>query len=167
MRIKEMRIKNRISQAELGRIVGVERSTICQYESGKRKPDIDSLNKMAEYFNVSVDFLIGRSFEMTIPIEKWHSSLQEDYAKADDFEKVYMEYKYGGVIFECDKLRHSPAFTEEERALGLSDNHPIALSDDDRELIHLFAEAEERLGKDYVKAIKQMVRLHIDSKDKS
>ena len=61
----------------------------------------------------------------------------------------------------------APTFTEEERALGLSDNHPIALSDDDRELIHLFAEAEERLGKDYVKAIKQMVRLHIDSKDKS
>ena len=61
----------------------------------------------------------------------------------------------------------APTFTEEERALGLSDNHPIALSDDDRELINLFAEAEEKLGKNYVKAIKQMVRLQIDSKDKS
>lgn len=60
----------------------------------------------------------------------------------------------------------APTFTEEERALGLSENHLIALSDDDRELIHLFAEAEDELGKTYVKAVKQMVRLQIDSKDK-
>lgn len=60
----------------------------------------------------------------------------------------------------------APTFTEEERALGLSENHLIALSDDDRELIHLFAEAEDELGKAYVKAVKQMVRLQIDSKDK-
>ena len=48
----------------------------------------------------------------------------------------------------------------------MSDDHPIALSDDDRELINLFAEAEEKLGKSYVKAIKQMVQLQIDSKEK-
>ena len=58
----------------------------------------------------------------------------------------------------------APTFTEEERALGLSENHPIALSDDDRELINLFAEAEEKLGKAYVRGVKQMVRLAIDTK---
>lgn len=58
----------------------------------------------------------------------------------------------------------APMFTDEERALGLSDNHPIALSDDDRELINLFAEAEEKLGKAYVRGVKQMVRLAIDTK---
>jgi len=58
----------------------------------------------------------------------------------------------------------APTFTEEERALGLSDDHPIALSDDDRELINLFAEAEEKLGKAYVRGVKQMVRLAIDTK---
>lgn len=59
----------------------------------------------------------------------------------------------------------APAFTDEERALGLSDNHPIALSDDDRELINLFAEAEEKLGGAYVRGVKQMVRLAIDTKE--
>lgn len=58
----------------------------------------------------------------------------------------------------------APTFTEEERALGLSDSHLIALSDDDRELINLFAEAEEKLGKAYVRGVKQMVRLAIDTK---
>ena len=58
----------------------------------------------------------------------------------------------------------APTFTEEERALGLNDSHLIALSDDDRELINLFAEAEEKLGKAYVRGVKQMVRLAIDTK---
>lgn len=58
----------------------------------------------------------------------------------------------------------APTFTDEERALGLSDSHLIALSDDDRELINLFAEAEEKLGKAYVRGVKQMVRLAIDTK---
>ena len=60
----------------------------------------------------------------------------------------------------------APTFTDEERALELSENHLIALSDDDRELINLFAEAEEKLGKNYTNAIKQMVRLQMNSKDK-
>lgn len=167
MKIKELRTKKGISQAELGRFVGVERSTICQYEKGTRMPDNNTLIKLADYFGVSVDYLLERGYKITIPVEKWHKSLQQDYAKASKEEKICMEYKYGGVVFDCDKLGIAPAFTEEERALGLSDNHPIALSDDDRELINLFAEAEEKLGKNYVKAIKQMVRLQIDSKDKS
>lgn len=59
------------------------------------------------------------------------------------------------------------SFTDEERALGLSDSHLIALSDEDRELINLFAEAEETLGKPYVRGVKQMVRLAIDAKGQS
>lgn len=58
----------------------------------------------------------------------------------------------------------APTFTDEERALGVSESHLIALSDDDRELINLFAEAEEKLGKAYVRGVKQMVRLAIDTK---
>lgn len=60
----------------------------------------------------------------------------------------------------------APTFTDEERALGLSDNHLIALSDEDRELINLFAEAEEKLGKAYVRGVKQMVRIAIDTNGK-
>ena len=60
----------------------------------------------------------------------------------------------------------APTFTDEERALGLSDNHLIALSDEDRELINLFAEAEEKFGKAYVRGVKQMVRIAIDTNGK-
>ena len=45
---------------ELGQIFGVAESTISLYETGKREPDQAMLLKMAEYFNVSVDYLLGR-----------------------------------------------------------------------------------------------------------
>ena len=163
-RIRTIRKSKGLTMKQLGSAVDAAESTVSHWETNQREPDIETLNKLAEYLNVSIDFLIGRPYTLTIPVERWHKSLQEDYAKAKDNEKVFMEYKHGGAVFSSG----TPiSFTDEERALGLSDNHPIALSDDDRELINLFAEAEEKLGKNYVKAIKQMVRLQIDSKDKS
>ncbi len=58
----------------------------------------------------------------------------------------------------------SLVFTDKDRALGVVDNSPIALSKEERELIHLFDEAEEKLGKDYVRGVKQLVRITIDTK---
>lgn len=60
MRLKELRNEKGISQAELGRSIGVERSTICQYEKGSRMPDNNTLIKIADYFGVSIDFLLER-----------------------------------------------------------------------------------------------------------
>ena len=50
-----------------------------------------------------------------------------------------------------------------EQALGLSDT-PASLSDDERELLSLFTEAEKKLGKAYVQGVKQMVRIAIATK---
>ncbi len=60
----------------------------------------------------------------------------------------------------------APTFSDEERALGLSDNHAIVLSDKDRELIHLYAEAEETLGKEKTNAHKQILRIMIEQEKK-
>lgn len=61
MRIKELRAVKNVSQAELGRAIGVERSTVCQYEKGSRMPDNNTLIKIADYFGVSTDYLLGRT----------------------------------------------------------------------------------------------------------
>ena len=54
-----LRKKFEISQQKLGKDVGLARNTICQYENGNRVPDVDTLIKLADYFNVSVDYLLG------------------------------------------------------------------------------------------------------------
>ncbi len=61
MNLKSIREKKGVSQFEIAKYLGVVRSTICQYENGKRKPDPETLIKLANFFGVSTDYLLGRS----------------------------------------------------------------------------------------------------------
>lgn len=60
-KLKELRKEHKLSMKEVGKILGLSESTISLYEAGKREPDIKTLIKMADYFKVSVDVLIGRN----------------------------------------------------------------------------------------------------------
>ena len=52
--------EERISQAELARSVGISQSAVCNWLNGKKEPSIDSLWRLADFFDVSVDYIIGR-----------------------------------------------------------------------------------------------------------
>lgn len=54
-----LRSKKELSQDELSRIIGVTPSAICYYEQGTRQPELDTLIKLAAYFECSVDRLLG------------------------------------------------------------------------------------------------------------
>lgn len=60
-RLKELRLEMGITQKELATIIGVGRTTISEYESGKIVPSQQKLLKIAEHFHVSVDYLTGVS----------------------------------------------------------------------------------------------------------
>lgn len=61
MRLKELRKKKGLSQLRLATDLNTTQNTISRYETGEREPGIDELIKIADYFNVSVDYLIGRT----------------------------------------------------------------------------------------------------------
>lgn len=61
LRLKELRGACHITQEKLAEHMGSSKSSISYYESGKREPDIDMLKQLAEYFHVTVDYLIGLS----------------------------------------------------------------------------------------------------------
>ena len=58
-RIKELREKHGLSQRELAAILGIGNSSISQYENCLRRADIETAKKFADYFNVTLDYLIG------------------------------------------------------------------------------------------------------------
>lgn len=60
-RIKQLRLQNKLTQEQFGKIFGVKKSTISMYESGKSNPDDHLKLKMADYFSISMDYLMGRS----------------------------------------------------------------------------------------------------------
>lgn len=69
-KLKELRLERKINQSELGEIIGISPSTVGMYERDQRFPDKDILSKIADYFEVSVDYLLGRTDERNIHKEK-------------------------------------------------------------------------------------------------
>lgn len=61
MRLKELRKKRGLSLKELGDILGVAESTVSLYENKKREASYSILQKAAEYFDVSIDYILGNS----------------------------------------------------------------------------------------------------------
>ena len=66
MRLKEIRRKRGISQVKLAMELHTTQNTISRYETGDREPGIAELIKIADYFNVSVDYLLGRTEDPTL-----------------------------------------------------------------------------------------------------
>ena len=61
MRLKEIRQKRHISQIKLAIALGTNQNTVSRYETGEREADYAMLIKIADYFNVSVDYLLERT----------------------------------------------------------------------------------------------------------
>ena len=79
-RLKALRTEKGVSQEELGKFLKYEHATISQYESGKRKPDFETLQKLADYFNTTTDYLLGRTDirNESASIEKVRSAVSDD-----------------------------------------------------------------------------------------
>lgn len=71
LRLKNLRIEQKKSQYELAKIFNISQPTYATYENGTRQPPNETLIKIAEYFNVTTDYLLGRSEnQITNDIEK-------------------------------------------------------------------------------------------------
>lgn len=61
LRLKELRIKHGLSQIELAKKFNVAQNTVSNWENGSRQADYETLNNLANLFNVSVDYILGRT----------------------------------------------------------------------------------------------------------
>jgi len=62
-RIKNLRVNLKMTQTQLAKNAGLTSAAISQFEAGTRKPSFDALSKLANAFNVSTDFLLGKKEE--------------------------------------------------------------------------------------------------------
>ena len=61
IRLRELRKSRSLSQQELAKLLKISKSSINMYERGEREPGIDMLELIADFFNVDMDFLTGKS----------------------------------------------------------------------------------------------------------
>lgn len=60
-RLKELREKRRLSQLALAMALNMNQNTISRYETGEREADYDTLIALADFFDVSIDYMLGRT----------------------------------------------------------------------------------------------------------
>ena len=92
--LRNLRLSKNISQQQLADVIGVTQQSINKYENHSTEPDIDTLVKLADYFETSVDFLIGHTShpdQQTLS-EDWtltreETSLLKDYRQLSREEK--------------------------------------------------------------------------------
>lgn len=60
-RIKDLREDRDMRQSDLAQETGIDQRTISNYETGKTAPDAYALIKLADFFDVSIDYLVGRT----------------------------------------------------------------------------------------------------------
>lgn len=61
--LRKLRRLNNLTQTELSKLLNVSNGTIAMWETDKRQPDIDTLKKLANFFNVTTDYLLGKDIK--------------------------------------------------------------------------------------------------------
>jgi transcriptional regulator with XRE-family HTH domain len=94
-RLRSLRERRGLSQGEAAKKMGIVRTTYSNYEAGNREPDNDTLKKIAEFFEVSTDYLLGRESTGIINDQTKNAALeiysrlpQEDKTLIDDMIKA-------------------------------------------------------------------------------
>lgn len=72
--LKIIRKANKFTQQGLADAIGIERSTYASYETGRNKPDVNLLSKIAKVFDVSSDFIL--EIDTTVPLNVEDISVQ-------------------------------------------------------------------------------------------
>lgn len=96
--LKFMRSNKNISQQQLAEVIGISQQSINKYENHSVEPDIEILIKLADYFNTSIDFLVGNTdIEHKIEyVEKTdlnndEKKMIENYRKLNDNQKEALQ----------------------------------------------------------------------------
>lgn len=91
-RIKELREANGFTQSGMARKLSVTRSTVNAWEMGTNKPSIDKLSDIADLFQVTTDFLIGRSNAQIIDVSYLDNDGIEVTRRLLHYMKAHQKY---------------------------------------------------------------------------
>lgn len=105
-KIKKLRQEKNVSQAALGEIVGVHEKHISRYERGISRPSTEVLRKMAEFFGVSIDFLVGEGgFSFENPNDNELLDYFEEANRLEDEDKNIIKGVLDAIIFKAKMKR--------------------------------------------------------------
>jgi HTH-type transcriptional regulator, competence development regulator len=91
-RLRTLRKENKMTQKELANTLKSAESTVSMYERGEREPAYETVIKLSDIFNVSADYLLGRTDQRDGVINKTDKSKINEYNPLDEINKMVKEY---------------------------------------------------------------------------
>lgn len=89
-RIAHLREKSTLTQEELANKLGISRAALSHYETSRREPDYETINKIASFFRVSVDYLLGRTHHSEVVLDDNIREFVDDLELSDS--KILEKY---------------------------------------------------------------------------
>lgn len=114
-RLKYLRSTEDLTQRDLAIKLGITSGAVGMYESGKRFPDNTILNKIADYFNVSTDYLLGRTDDHTL-VRNVDQNLQDEL----DVETKWLNFLKN---LSGDSMFYQYENIDEEQKLAIMDEY--------------------------------------------
>lgn len=113
-RLKELRKERNVTQIQLAEALGISKGTVAMWETGKREPNFDMINRLSDFFDRRIDYILGYSEDTSSPRmteeameelaildleERFHDIIMS-YLALDEFGKTAVEN-----LIKIEKLR--------------------------------------------------------------
>lgn len=89
--LKSLRLSKNITQDDLAKYTGLKRSAIGMYESGKRRPDFETLEILADYFNVDMNTLLGSVKPPSFSLSAQEEAHIKKYRQLSDMRRYVVD----------------------------------------------------------------------------
>lgn len=132
--LRALRNQMQMSQQELANAIGISKSALNMYERGERQPNFETLELIADYFNISIDFLLGKENFIHCPIcnNIYDPLNKHDILEHDAFHQKFInaENKYGKILSyedankkrnDCIFKLNNPTLSDTERISAFED----------------------------------------------
>ncbi len=87
-RLRDLRKEKNCTQRQLAEILGLTANSVCEWEKSRSEPSIETITHLAQYFNVSTDYLLGRTDDFGTPVSLHQDLTDEEQSFLDLFRRL-------------------------------------------------------------------------------
>lgn len=88
-RLRELRTKKELSQQQLATALGISKSAISMYEIGEREPDFETLEAIADFFNVDMNYLLGDDNKSTYYLDPEAAQIAQEVQARPELKVLF------------------------------------------------------------------------------
>ncbi len=92
-RLRSLRESVKLSQAKMGEVVGVKQSALNRYEQNQASPSFETLLRYADYFDVSLDYIFGRTDNPQGKLYEYHPKIEQTDPEMEKFIEMCFDPK--------------------------------------------------------------------------